>query len=123
MKKLIFLAILVLIHLIWMYRSKSGSPRYLIVSFFIMAIPFQVAFPIKEFILNSNSGTLGATLSLLLPLAMALVFIPYFKISKTELRLQHNAWMGVVLALLLISLFNPHNYSKIGTVIWAVFIV
>lgn len=122
MKKLIFLFILVLIHIIWMYRSKSASPRYLIVSFFIMAIPFQVAFPIKEFILNSNSGTLGATLALLLPLAMALVFIPYFRLSKTELNLRYNMWMGIILILLIISFLNPHNYSKIGTLVWAIFI-
>lgn len=110
------------IHFIWMYRSKSASPRYLIVSFFIMAIPFQVAFPIKEFLLNSNSGTLGATLALLLPLAMALLFIRQLRISKTELNVRQNMWMAIVIGLIFISFINPHNYSKIGTLIWVVFI-
>jgi len=120
-QKLLIFAALILIYLVW-YLFESKDRHYLILSFVITCIPFQMAFPVFTPLYNSldGTGTLTSKIYITIPLVASVILM----LTRTNQSLltyyKNERWVLVVLGLAVISICNPFNYAMLATVAFVV---
>lgn len=102
-------------------KKRIGS-KYLIVSFFIITIPFEFHWSLIEQNSMTGLGTLGVNLDIIVPFLLFLVlfFSPKLKIRS---KIEFSIWFKIMLLIILISFLNPFNTSVFGTIIFSSFLL
>lgn len=121
MNKIIFLVLILVVQFLRYAHSNFRSGEKLFVSFYVISIPFQFALPIFTPNLKSSGGTLGVTVSLLLPLVLYVILIltkkPRFRVFEAI----RYKWAVLLSVIGVISILNPFNNAPISTISFAVF--
>nr|WP_315152905.1 O-antigen ligase family protein [uncultured Flavobacterium sp.] len=102
-------------------KKKIGS-KYLIVSFFIITIPFEFQWTLIERNFKTGLGTLGTSLKVIIPLVLFLMLFvaPNRKIVA---KIKFSIWSKLMMLVILISLVNPFNKAVFGTIIFSSFVL
>ena len=95
--------------------------KYLILSFFIITIPFEFTWPIFEGSYKTVGGTLGSTLNVTIPLLLLLI-LPFFN-WKNKSSLKLTNWFKIIVALVIISLINPFSSLKYTSLFFGIFLL
>ncbi|MDB5110848.1 MAG: O-antigen ligase family protein [Mucilaginibacter sp.] len=122
-KAFIFI-LLILIYFIW-YLIENKDGKYLLFSFVITCIPFQMSIPVLEplYATGSATGTFTSKIFLTIPL-MVSAFLLLTRKNKSVLNYSQNErWIYVILFLTLISLFNPHNFAIWSTIAFVIILL
>lgn len=123
MNKYQILFFIIAFQLIRAFFNKSAKrPKYLLVSFFIITIPFEFGLSIITEKLSSASGTLGTTLNVTIPLLLFLLLFPISR-YKNKSKFKFSNWSRISLFFIIISLINPYNNTKFATVVFAFFLL
>jgi O-antigen ligase len=123
-------AILLLVLIIALYivrsiyfRVKGQKVDFLWISFFIFCLPFEIAKALTIPVTGMFTGTLGSTFYINLSTMMICALIPFMKWDNISFKAKYNDWVTIILIFALISLLNPYNISKRGTVIFVGYFV
>lgn len=104
------------------FNKSTKAPKYLLISFFIITIPFEFELSLITEKLNSAAGTLGTTLNATIPFLLFLLLFPFSKYNIKS-KIKFSKWFRFTLILLIVSLVNPYNNTKFATVIFAFFLL
>lgn len=104
------------------FNKRTKGSKHLLISFFIITIPFQYELTVITGKLNSAAGTLGTKLNITIPF---LLFLFLFLVSKYKIKskIKFSKWFRFTLILIIISLINPYNNIKFATIIFAFFLL
>jgi O-antigen ligase len=119
-KAFIFI-LLLLVYFIW-YLIENKDRRYLLFSFVITCIPFQMSIPafVPLYLTADGTGTFTSKIFLTIPLIASIVLLLTRK-NKSILHYYLNErWIYGILLLVLISLFNPYNFAIWSTIAFMV---
>jgi O-antigen ligase len=104
-------------------RNSKRDGRFLLVSFFLISVPFQLHYPLLEINCHNMIGTLGNKIYFYFPLLLCLFIV--FNFNKLVAVRRVFYLKGLFLALMLIitlSLINPLNSCFKGVFVFAIFI-
>ncbi|MEO5893974.1 MAG: O-antigen ligase family protein [Ferruginibacter sp.] len=97
------------------------SPKFLLVSFFLMSIPLHYSIPVFTPVFSTQAGTFGTQAYIYLPLILLVVAWPFFTFNKDLYYGKSNLWMIFVIILIAFSLFNPLTVSNYFVGIFCIF--
>lgn len=122
LQKLLIFIVLIAIFLTW-YFIKKPNGKYLLFSFVITCIPFQISIPVfsPTYLTESGTGTFTSKFFLTIPLIVSVFLL----ISRKNLNLfrfyRNDRWTLWILLLIVISLFNPLDFAKEATLAFGVY--
>ncbi|MDB4925322.1 MAG: O-antigen ligase family protein [Mucilaginibacter sp.] len=119
-KALIFI-VLILVFFVWYLFEKKDS-KYLLLSFVITCIPFQMAIPlyVPMYIRDEGTGSFTSKIFLTIPLIVSIYLLIIKKNQGVFQFYKNEKWIYWVLLLILISICNPYNYAVLATVAFAI---
>jgi O-antigen ligase len=118
-KALIFI-VLILVFFVWyLFEKKDG--KYLLLSFVITCIPFQMAIPlyVPMYIRHDGTGSFTSKIFLTIPLIASLFLLISNKNKGVFQFYKNERWIYWVLLLVFISICNPYNYAVLATLAFA----
>ncbi|MDT8887877.1 O-antigen ligase family protein [Aquirufa sp. LEPPI-3A] len=122
MYKYQILIILILFQLIRaLFFINGKSQKYLLLSFFIITIPFEFSWPIYAGSYKTVGGTLGSVLNVTIPLLLVLIMPLFGWKNKSNIKLTY--WYLLVGLFILISLINPFSSLKSTSLFFGIFIM
>ncbi|WP_183558389.1 O-antigen ligase family protein [Mucilaginibacter sp. SP1R1] len=124
LQKVLIFALLIIVYLIWycILLVRKRDVTYLFFSFVITCIPFQMSIPlfVPHYSTAIGTGSFTAKIFLMVPFIASLILLVKQK-HKNLLHIYKNEnWVLWVLVLILISVLNPYNFARWGTVAFAV---
>lgn len=105
-----------------LYAKNNKGFKYLLLSFFIITIPFEFTWTVISGSYKTIAGTLGTNLNVTIPLLLVILLFPFSK-YKIKSKIKFSKWFRFTVILLIISLINPYNSAKFATVIFAFFLL
>lgn len=121
MYKYQIIAIILMIQIFRLLKNIKDFKK-LLLSFFIISIPFEISLTILNFDLQTIGGTLGTNFTLLLPMIIAIILIP-ISINSYFNKFKLNNWSKTLIILIIISIINPLNASKSSTLVFSLFLL
>jgi O-antigen ligase len=123
--KILIFAILLIIYIGWyaVLLSQKKSTSHLLLSFVVTCIPIQMSIPIFTplYITEAETGSFTSKVFLTLPLIISLILIIKNKNKNLLYFYKNETWVWWIVLLILISIFNPHNFAVWATIAFAVF--
>ncbi|QEM02515.1 O-antigen ligase family protein [Mucilaginibacter rubeus] len=125
--KILTFFVLTAIYFIWyvvnLIQKKDSS--HLLFSFIVTCIPFQMSFPVyvPAYLSVDGIGSFTGKIFLMLPLIASLALLVMQKNRNLLSRYRNERWLTWILLLIAISLANPFNVARWGTVAFAVTVI
>ncbi|UOE52381.1 O-antigen ligase family protein [Mucilaginibacter sp. SMC90] len=125
--KIVIFFVLIAIYVIWhvvnLVQKRDSS--YLLFSFIITCIPFQMSFPIytPTYISVDGIGSFTGKIFLMLPLIASVALLLTQKNKNVTYWYKNERWVMWILLLIAISFINPFNVARWGTVAFAVTLI
>lgn len=113
-KIIIFFILVVLYTFRASFYSFDKNSRFLIASFVVMAIPFQINIPVIRLNLKTISGTIGPVIYFV-PLLVVILVTLFIKTRGQYFVLSKHKWLLGLLFLFFLSLVNPFNKSMLSS--------
>lgn len=122
-KGLIFSALLI-VYVIWYVRLLVQKKDYshLFFSFVITCIPFQMSIPlfVPQYQTLVGTGSFTSKIFLMIPLIATVILLTKQKNRNLYQLYKNENWIFWILGLVVISVLNPFNFAKWGTIAFAV---
>ncbi|MER0438941.1 O-antigen ligase family protein [Emticicia sp. W12TSBA100-4] len=123
MSTFIILELILLFYFSRILFSREKNKKYLLLSFFIVSVPFELTKVIGSENTQLVSGTLGSNIMIILPNLFLLgIIILTHEWKKLKRIFLFDFWVKILFMLIIVSLINPNNSSLISTVIFAIFV-
>jgi len=123
MNQFLILGLIVFVYLFraFFLKLKGHSVGYLLISFFIFCVPFEVAKALTIPVANMFAGSLGSTYYFTVVLALCVFLTPYSNWRNIDFSIKYYDWVSIIIFFILISLLNPFNVIARGTLVFGIF--
>jgi len=124
LQKILIFSVLLFIYLIWYIYLLIHKKDYthLFFSFVVTCIPFQMSVPIfvPHYHTVVGTGSFTSKIFLMIPLIASLILLIKQKNKNLFYLYKNENWILWILALTVISLLNPLNFAKWGTIAFGI---
>ena len=125
MQKILFFILLVVVQCsrAFILKLDNKNGKFLLISFFMISVPFHFAFPIYNPAFLTPAGTLGTKLYITIPILLLGMVWFFLQFKRTAYQFKSNIWILMILFLAAVSLLNKEAPNKYFTFIFLLFFV